>query len=498
MPDDALSKPSFLPHRRWSAGLQVLVLLVVVFSVVVMANVLSRDHPLRLHLSTQTRLELSPRTLSFLHSMTNRVRVTLYYDKEAPLYSTIADLLTEYQLANSRISVQSVDYLREVGLGEKIKTQYDLGPATNLIIFDCEGRGKSRVPGNLLEEATLEQVPNGQQLEWRRRPTAFRGEMAFTGALLAVTSPKPPKAYFLTGHGEHQIESNDGARGYSKFASVLQENYIEVAPLPFDTNAIPADCNLLIIAGPTAKIPDLQLNHIAQYLTQGGRLLALFNVESYDTKTRVWRETGLEKILARWGVAVGSNVIRDEEHSSSPDRSDVIVSAFSRHPLVNPLMDNGLFFILPRSIGKLSQTAQSVDGVHVEEVAFTGTNAIATDSAPARRRFPLMVAVERTPLKGVITERGTTRMIVAGDSFCLANNQLDGTVLANREFAGLAASWLLDRTQLLEGGPGPRPVQVYKLVMTKTRLQQAEMILLAGMPGAVLVLGGLVWLRRRR
>jgi hypothetical protein len=498
MTGNTFSKPSFLPHRRWSTGLQVLVLLVVVFSVVVMANILGRDHPLRLHLSTRTRLELSPRTLSFLHSMTNKVRVTLYYDKEAPLYSTIADLLAEYQLANPRITVQSVDYLRQIGLGEKIKNQYELGTATNLIIFDCEGRGKSPVPGSLLEEAEWEPVSNGTNTEWLRKPTAFKGEMAFTGALLAVTSPKPPKAYFLTGHGEHQIESSDGVRGYSKFASVLQENYIEVAPLPFDTNAIPADCNLLVIAGPTAKIPDIQLNHIAQYLTQGGRLLALFNVECYDSKTRIWRETGLEKILARWGVAVGSDVVRDEENSSSPDRSDVIVSAFSRHPLVNPLIGSGLFFILPRSIGKLNQVSQSVDGVHVEELAFTGTNAIATDSAPARHRFSLMVAVERTPLKGVTTERGTTRMIVSGDSFLLANNQLDGSVLANREFASLAASWLLDRAQLLEGGPGPRPVQVYKLVMTKTRLQQSELILLAGMPGAVLVLGGLVWLRRRR
>jgi LPXTG-motif cell wall-anchored protein len=34
--------------------------------------------------------------------------------------------------------------------------------------------------------------------------------------------------------------------------------------------------------------------------------------------------------------------------------------------------------------------------------------------------------------------------------------------------------------------------------MTKSQLQSAQFILLGGMPGAVLLLGGMVWLRRRR
>lgn len=76
----------------------------------------------------------------------------------------------------------------------------------------------------------------------------------------------------------------------------------------------------------------------------------------------------------------------------------------------------------------------------------------------------------------------------------LGNRQLD--LLANRDFAGLAANWLLDRTQLLEG-LGPRPVSEYRLVMTKKQLQSAQWILLGAMPGGVLVLGTLVWLRRR-
>ena len=73
-------KPSFSPYRKWGIGLHVILLSLIVLSVVVMVNYISRDYFLRFHASTRTRLELSPRTVGLLRSLTNRVKVTLYYD----------------------------------------------------------------------------------------------------------------------------------------------------------------------------------------------------------------------------------------------------------------------------------------------------------------------------------------------------------------------------------------------------------------------------------
>jgi hypothetical protein len=83
---------------------------------------------------------------------------------------------------------------------------------------------------------------------------------------------------------------------------------------------------------------------------------------------------------------------------------------------------------------------------------------------------------------------------VVGDSIFLANHQIESA--ANRDFVALAVNWLLDRPQLVEG-IGPQAVTEYRLVMTNSQLQGAQWILLAGMPGAVLLVGGIVWLRRR-
>jgi hypothetical protein len=106
-----------------------------------------------------------------------------------------------------------------------------------------------------------------------------------------------------------------------------------------------------------------------------------------------------------------------------------------------------------------------------------------------------MVALEKGAIKGVITERGSTRIVVVGDSVFLSNTGIRNA--PNRDFAGYVLNWLLERTQLLEG-LGPRRIVEYQIVMSQSQLQRVEWILLGGIPGAVLLLGGLVWVSRRR
>ena len=151
------------------------------------------------------------------------------------------------------------------------------------------------VNGDALTQVKLEQVPNPKEREFRRKPIAFNGEQAFTSMLLAVTSAKPFKAYFLQGHGEPSLSDTDET-GYLKFGSILAQNYIAVTNLElFGDNPMPMDCNLLIIAGPRTELSETELQKIDQYLAQGGRLFVLFNYFS------IKRPTGLEPILAALG-----------------------------------------------------------------------------------------------------------------------------------------------------------------------------------------------------
>jgi hypothetical protein len=146
-----------------------------------------------------------------------------------------------------------------------------------------------------------------------------------------------------------------------------------------------------------------------------------------------------------------------------------------------------------------------VDAPQVEILAATSTNAVALyktrgatgelEAPEQQGSFPLIVAVEHGSIKNVSTERGVTRILVLGDSLCFDNQLIDTE--ANHYFANAAINWLVDRPQMLLAGIGPRPIKEYKLLLTSGQMKKLQWILLAGMPGSILLIGGLVWLRRR-
>ena len=479
---------SFSTGRRWSIGFNVLLTSALVLAVMVMLNYLGAKFYGRFYLSSQTRVQLSTRSLNVIHSLTNQIKVTVYYDKTDNWYPTIIALLNEYRSANPKISVTTVDYVRDPAEAQKLKAQYKLGSTQNkdLVIFDCEGRVKT-VNGDALTQVKLEQVPNPTEREFRKKPLAFNGEMMFTTMLLAVVNPRPLKAYFLQGHGEPSLTEN-GEYDYQKFATVLAESYITTEPLQLMGNAgVPDDCNLLVLAGPEKAFSETELTKLDQYLTQGGRLFMLFNYFSLKNAT------GLEPILQKWGV----NVLPDTvvEPSKTTSGQDVIAYDFSAHPVVNPLTQFALQLVLPRPVAKIDWKNPPANPPKVDELVFSSPQSkLQREPSLAPCSYPLMVAVEQKAAPGVANTRGSTRMIVTGDSFFLGNHQIESA--GNRDFAGYAANWLLDRTVLLEG-IGPRPVTEFRLTMTQAQQKDVRWLLLGALPGGVLLFGWFVWLVRR-
>src|SRR5579859_2039717 len=484
-------QPSFSPGRRWKIGFDVAVRTALMATVVVMINYLGGVFPERFYLSSQTRIKISPRTVDVLRSVTNRVAVTLYYDTQDDLYPTILSLLNAYHAVNPNISIRSVDYVRDAGEAEKIKTQYKLNAPTdkNLIIFDSgAGRLPKIVPGDALAKYTLERVPNEKEREFRKKPVAFLGEMMFTSTLLTLENSKPFTAYFLQGHGEPS-PTDSGDTGYLKFAAVLAQNYVQLKPLVLlGDNPVPDDCDLLIVAGPRTLFSNPELQKIDQYLSQGGRLLLLLDYSS------VQHPTGLEDILRHWGVNVGTDVVQDPKYTYSGQ--DVIVYNFTQHPVVNPLTGLWLELILPRPVGRINWQNPPADAPTVDELAFSGPDSVLmNEHGLPPHSYPLMAAVIQNEVKGLATAHGGCRIVVVGDSLFLSNRVIDGG--ANRDFTGYAVNWLLDRPTLLKG-VGPRPVVEFRLMMTRQQQHQVRWLLLGALPGGVLALGGLVWLRRTK
>jgi hypothetical protein len=474
-------------------------------ALVIMVNYLATRHFVRFTWAPVARNQLSALSLHFLQSLTNQVKVWVFFDRQESLYSPVSSLLKEYELACPRLKVEYVDYLRNPGRAQFIKERYRLAAADeasfkNLVIFD------SGVSYRIVHEAELSDydvsgILSGTSREAKR--TAFKGELLFTSALLNVVDPHRPKAYFLQGHREHDPNNDDAQTGYSKFSALLQQSNIQTDQLVLGSNDMPPDCSLLIIAGPRLHFEPAELEKIDKYLNQGGRLLVLLNNLG---------KTGLEKTLAGWGIKTGDNLVLEAQSTAQgpdtlPTNPDLVVTNYLQpsHPILRPLLRSRLHLVLPRSVEKQPTGRQDADSPRVEELAGSGHKGIAVTDIrtgvpypdPFRDRrgaIPVLVAVEKGSVQGISSDRGSTRLVVVGDSIFLGNAMIDS--LANRDFAVLAVNWLLDRSVLM-GGIGPRPVKEFQLVMTPAELVAVRWVLLLALPGSVMLLGLLVWWRRR-
>lgn len=500
MADQSQPRNSFSAGQRWINLLNASLGIAAVIALVVMANYLSAHYFKRQSWSATSRIELTKQTVRILQSVTNQINVIIYFDAKENLdtYEWVSGLLKEYHNVNSRIKIRTVDYTTHPGDAAEILSRFKFsGLKKDFVLFECGGHTRTVQAGSLVD-LDMNDLISGVSKEVRKK--SFSGEWWFTSAIFTVAYPSQSKAYFLTGHGETNPDNSVQDMDYGKFAELLKsEANVNWEKLSLQgTNGIPSDCSLLIVARPyKATLDASEIERIDAYLRRGGRMFVLMN------NAVLGSSSGIEKVLNKWGIGVGNNVVVDPRNSPSRDETDIQITTFNaEHPVMKSLVGESLplHMLHPRAVGGLTRQARPADAPTAQWLAASSTNSQQKvrladgklELDPRMTSFPVIAAVEQGSIKNVSTG---TRIVVAGDQYFLNNQMIDSA--ANRYFAGFAVNWLLDRPQVLLDGIGPRPIKSYKLLVTAGQSLRLQWVLLAGLPGGILLLGGLVWLRRR-
>ncbi len=500
------SHPSgFSQGRRWLTTLNLLLATAATLALVVMCNYLAQGHFKRFFWAEATNSKLSPATLRVLKALTNDVTVTIFYEHRADVYTMVAALLAEYQQANpAHIHKVDLDYIRSPEEARNLLGRLHLAPdRKNFVAFESDGHHQIFAESKLVDYNLNDLLQNREI-----RRTAFRGEMYFTAAINFLSHPVSQKACFLTGHGERDPtdQSQSDGSGCTNLAAILKDELAcDWSTLALtQTDSIPADCNLLIIATrgsqPKAYLSPHELSQIQTYLDHGnGRLLALLD-----------NTEGLDRLLAEWNVILANWHVIDRNPAVWSSGGDFLATpavgkdSGSLHPIMSALFWEHLNIHMlaphpifrppdkPRDPGAPTLTAVAATGpmgiqLPGEQPVVTGTNG--SPLAPAQ--YVLIAAIEHNVINGL----GGTRIVVAGDSDFLDDQLIDSA--ANHTFASQTLDWLLQRPGALVAGVGPRPIKEYQLFMPQSQRRQLGWLFLAAMPGSVLFLGSLVWLRRR-
>ena len=333
-----------------------------------------------------------------------------------------------------------------------------------------------------------------------QRGSAFRRflEQAFSSAIHAVVQPEKPVIYFLTGHGERDIADYSPATGYSAAARALRRDNLDVRRLiAAATGGIPDDCDLLVVAGPSKQLSREEVELVADYLNRNGR--ALFLLDPYS-------HSGLDSLLARWGVEVAEEVVVGMTLTGR----ELLVSSYGDHPITRNLRNVQTMFYLPRMlqpVATLKRGAHQVDRPTVTVLASNTEKGWAEadpetrpphfdPASDQRGPVPLAVAVERGTVAGIDVEIKPTRLVVVGDSYFVSNASLKVGVGGNIDFFMSAVNWLLEREELM--AISARDPQRVELALDRRLVQVVFLLAVVAVPGLVALTGGLIWWKRRR
>jgi len=428
-----------------------------------MINFIGKRHHKRVDLTTAKLYSLSDQTEKIVKGLKTEVTIYHFAKETNP---TVNDLLTEYKGINQgKLSFKVIDPQKDPGLAKK---------------FGVRSFGETVVASGEKHE----KVDTAQ-------------EESVTNALLKVTREKNKVIYFTQGHNEADIGSQDG-RGYAAAKKGIENQNYEVKTANLATNpSIPADCSALVIAGPKVALLPTETSLIDKYVDSGGKLLLM---QDPDT------DAGLDELLKKWKIALDNDIVVDSSGLGQlfgMGPAAPLVSTYESHAITKELANGITFFPLSRSVRIIDNSSSQFAASLLFKTSDSswGEKNLKNGSAEFNEGIDIkgpvgLGAVSTKAIVGDDKEKKygkEARVVVIGDSD-FANNtyirmQRNGDLFLN------IVSWLAEDEDLISVRPKNQENRTVQ--MTEGRSMLLKWLSLIFLPGSILIMGIVVWVRRR-
>ena len=445
---------------------------------------------------TKTQIySLSEQTRKILAGLKTPVRVTVFMTADARLYQSVRELLSRYQDASPKIEVEYLDPRRNYARAEQLVKEFGIRQST--VVFRSGDR-KKYVEEDKLADFDFAGGPMGGGAQTIK---SFKGEEAFTSAILAVTEQKQPKIVFTQGHGEAALDSGERGRGYADAKQLLERDNMTVATWSSLGKAdLPADADVVVVAGPQTAWLEPETGALDKYLAGGGHALLMLDPVLPGPGSPP-ADLGLKPVLDKYALKLGDDIVVDPANALPLVGAEtVLANKFGTHPIVRPISAAGLPVIFPlvRSITKAEKPPEGVAESMLVETSAEGwgeTNLKGLDSGiekgPGDTPGPVSLAVAVGGDEKPGTK--TPRLVVIGNSrFATAGylaNGANGVLFAN------AVHWLSGAEKQI--GIPPKTPEQTSLSLTDSQVQKIAIASVAGLPLLAVLLGIWVWYRRR-
>lgn len=450
---------AFSTRRSTKMGVNSLLMVLLFSCILVIVNFLASRHSLRWDLSENQNFTLAPQTHRVLRSLPHDVKITVFTREKDPGYQAFKERLESYHQASTKLSVEFIDPEKQ----PKMAQTYGIF-RTDTAIFES----------------------NGQTIR-----VTSPSEIELTGALIRISKDSKKRIVFVEGHSELNVEDKDRNGLFIAKEALIRQGYDVGTVSLLKESAVPDNTSVLVLAGPRRAVTKEEQDRIHTYIEKGGHLLVLADPDT---------QTGLETLLARWGLGLGPGVLVDlQDRLAQGDLTALLVRTFTEHEITQDLT-SAVLLPLSRHITFDEQTGKDWDFV---PLARTSPNSWAETNMQGRVvslsekedvKGPLPMAAALSPKKAPEEGKPHPAIVVIGNSTFTSNAFFNFP--GNSDFFLHTTGWLAEERDLIS--IAPREPALHPFTPNPTQERALIYIQVVLLPLMTFLTGLVVWRKRRR
>ncbi len=377
--------------------------------------------------------------------------------------NAMVDLIKEFQKRSGKITYKSIDPYKNQAEARQFNVR-ELGT----LVFRLGDKELKVLPWDVFREE-----PDGSQ--------SFIGEQAITRTIYKLIDADTKYIHILMGHGEKIYQT---AREYIKGAGYKVE-YLDL----MKTEKIPDSCSQLIIPGPQSDLTKPEINMIEKFLEQGGGVMIFLDFPPAKSSL-----ANLVKLVNQWGIDAEDSVVLDMEKRSAFDFT-MIIPNYLEHEITLTLNETltNLIFPFNRALTKIDNyTGPAKVEVIIESSRKSWAETdrggkVKQDPHETSGPIPLAIVANR------LFKSKEGRMVVIANSNFLDDQFV--TQAGNLNLFYNITNWLLEQPDRIS--IAPKEIQVTRVFLTPLQTNLIRGFVLVVLPASILILGGVIWFRRR-
>ncbi|MCC7447389.1 MAG: GldG family protein [Anaerolineae bacterium] len=332
----------------------------------------------------------------------------------------------------------------------------------------------------------------------------YARETQITQAILKLQARGKYRVLFTIGHNEIGTDVEKKEDAYAIRAG-MEKVGILTGTIDLRTQDIPQDTAAVVMLRPEIDLQQAEVNRIAQYMANGGRLLVMAQ-PAYRGQIQfmVPAESPMAKYLwETWGIRPQNDIVYDPK-SNVDDPYRVLAARVSQHPIMNrdtagtsqvrPLLTLAQSWEIAKDgrpnvqIAQLILTSdEAVGKVNVRKIAANpdDPNNLKAEAGDVTGPLTMAAAAENT--------RNNARLVVIGAGDWILNEVVitfDGEILWTNMI-----DWL---THYLSDISVKPVITQLPLIVDASLLNVVSVITMVVLPGVVLLAGAVVWWDRQR